>query len=109
MGTCLHAAQGIAIIEIPTAGDRQDFLALIGMEIIWIIRDQSSQADGRPGHLALHALTTAELPDGVVHAHAIGESGLATGARRRLVQERGVPKRNVDFVGYWRHERPATS
>lgn len=52
------------------------------------------------------------LPDhatGTVHAHAIGESGLATGARRHLVQERGVSKRHVDFVGYWRHGWPATS
>lgn len=44
-----------------------------------------------------------------MHAHAIGESALATGARRHLIQERGVPKRHVDFVGYWRQGRAATS
>ncbi|NLA65270.1 MAG: siderophore-interacting protein [Leucobacter sp.] len=102
-------ARGRAIIEIPTASDRQEFSAPAGVEVDWIVRDQSTQADGRPGELALRALTTATLPDGVVHAHAIGESKLATGARRYLVQEREVPKRNVDFVGYWRHGRPATS
>jgi len=102
-------SRGVAIIEIPTRDDRQLFDAPDGMEITWIVRDESDAPLGRPGELALDALTTAVLPDGVVHAHSIGESGLATGARRHLVQERGVPKRNVDFVGYWRQGRAATS
>jgi len=79
------------------------------MNVTWIPRDGSLHQHGRPGELALRALTAATLPDGTVHAHAIGESALATGARRHLVQERGVSKRHVDFVGYWRHGRPATS
>jgi NADPH-dependent ferric siderophore reductase len=104
-----RSARGLAIIEIPTAGDRQELSAPPGMEISWIHRDESPEAPARPGELALRALTTANLPDGAVHAHAIGESALATGARRHLVQQREVPKRNIDFVGYWRHGRPATS
>ena len=102
-------ARGLAIIEIATADDRQEFSAPRGMEIIWLPRDESSHADGRPGELALHELVIATLPNGAVHAHAIGEAALATGARRHLVQERGVPKRHVDFVGYWRQGRAATS
>ena len=102
-------ARGVAIIEIPTADDRQEFLAPTGMEIRWIVRDQATEPSDRPGDLALRALTSAQLPNGVVHAHSIGESRLATGARRHLVQERDVPKRHADFVGYWRHGRPATS
>lgn len=102
-------ATGVAIVEIPTAGDRQEFPTPAGMEIVWVARDQSSAPDGRPGELALRALVEKTLPEGAVHAHTIGESALATGARRHLVQERSVPKRNVDFVGYWRHGRPATS
>lgn len=104
-----ETARGVAIIEIPTAGDRQEIPAPAGMEVFWVPRVESSAADTRPGELALRALTEATLPEGVVHAHAIGEAALATGARRHLVQERGVPKRHVDFVGYWRHGRPATS
>lgn len=110
-------ARGLAIIEVPTAADRQEFAAPQGMEVTWMPRDESTEdsgdyspeGHGRPGELALRALTTATLPDGVVHDHAIGESALATGARRHLVQERGVPKRHVDFVGYWRQGRAATS
>lgn len=102
------SARGIAIIEIPTALDRQEFPAPAGMEVTWIVRDESSGTHDLPGELALQALKSAKLPDGDVHAHAIGESSLATGARRYLVQERGVPKRHVDFVGYWRKGRAAT-
>ncbi|WP_040164937.1 siderophore-interacting protein [Microbacterium gorillae] len=101
--------RGVAIIEIPTAGDRQDFPAPSGMEITWVARDESADAAGRPGELALRALTAATLPDGDVHAHTIGESALATGARRHLVNDRGVPKRHADFSGYWRQGRAATS
>lgn len=111
-GICRSLPEGMrgsAIIEIPTEDDRQDFPAPSGMEITWVIRDESPQASGRPGELALRALRAATLPDGVVHAHAIGESALANGARRHLIHERGVPKRHVDFVGYWRYGRPATS
>lgn len=102
-------ATGVAIIEVPGADDRQEFPAPVGIEVRWIHRDESSKPDGRPGALALAALAEATLPEGTVHAHCIGESALATGARRHLVQERGVPKRHVDFVGYWRHGRAATS
>lgn len=103
-----ETARGVAIIEIPTAGDRQEFPSPAGMEITWIHRDEAPAASDRPGELALCALMTATLPDGEVHAHAIGESALATGARRHLVGERDVSKRNIDFVGYWRHGRAAT-
>lgn len=105
----LDSAQGVAIIEIPKASDRQPFPAPPGIEVSWIVRDQSPHGDARPGSLALQALMSAKLPEGVVHAHAIGESALATGARRHLVQDREFSKRHVDFAGYWRHGRPATS
>lgn len=103
------STEGVAIIEIPSAEDKQEFVAPAGMDIRWIARDESSQAHEKPGELALKALAEAKLPDGEVHAHTIGESALATGARRHLISERGVPKRNVDFVGYWRYGRAQTS
>ena len=102
-------ATGVAIIEIPSAADQQEFEAQVGIDIRWIARDESSQSDEKPGELALKALAEATLPNSEVHAHTIGEQALATGARRHLVQERGVPKRNVDFVGYWRYGRAQTS
>src|SRR5699024_1202819 len=98
--------RGIAIVEGPAAGDRQEFRVSRGMEARWVTRDESHAGTDRPGQLALDALRATVPLDGVVHARLIGESGLATGARRHLVQEWGVPRRNVDLVGPWRHRRP---
>ncbi|WP_129784661.1 siderophore-interacting protein [Promicromonospora panici] len=99
-------ARGVAVVEVPTAGDRQEFRTPSGVELRWVVR---SDADPHavPGQAALTALRGLDLagygPE--VYAFAIGESALATGARRHLVGERGVPKTHVDFVGYWRHGR----
>jgi NADPH-dependent ferric siderophore reductase len=41
-------------------------------------------------------------PESPVNAFAAGESKLATGARRHLVNDRRVPKANITFCGYWR-------
>ncbi|MNW69492.1 Siderophore-interacting protein [compost metagenome] len=60
-----------------------------------------------PGRLALDVLKRADLPSGDVYAYVVGESSLVTGARRHLVNDRGVPKAHVDFIGYWRHGRAA--
>ena len=56
----------------------------------------------KPGDLALRTLTESELaPDGL-YCFAVGESSLATGARRHLVNEVGVQKTHVTFCGFYR-------
>lgn len=100
-----ESEKGIAIIEIPSAEDEQNFDAPAGLDIKWVVREESAQSYEKPGELALKALAETTLPNSEVHAHTIGEVGLATGARRHLIQERGIPKRNVDFAGYWRYGR----
>jgi NADPH-dependent ferric siderophore reductase len=37
-----------------------------------------------------------------VYAWLAGEAGVMKGLRRHLVQERGVDRRSVAFMGYWR-------
>lgn len=102
-------ARGLAIVEVPTADDRQEFRVPAGVELRWVARDELPGAGGHdvPGRAALAVLRDVDLPEGVAYALAAGESGLATGVRRHLVNERGVPKAHVDFVGYWRHGRAA--
>ncbi|KAB1655950.1 siderophore-interacting protein [Pseudoclavibacter chungangensis] len=88
---------GDAIIELFDERDRQDVDAPAGVTVQWLVRDPADA----PGSRALPALRELELgPD--VYGFAVGESALATGARRHLVGERGVPKANVTFCGYWR-------
>ncbi len=101
-------ARGLAIVELPHAADIQDFSVPVGVEIRWAARDEHGAAPHAiPGRLALDVLKRADLPSGEVYAYVVGESSLVTGARRHLVNERGVPKANVDFIGYWRHGRAA--
>ncbi|GED97050.1 siderophore-interacting protein [Gordonia crocea] len=90
-------ADGDAIIELFDDRDRQDVDAPEGMTVHWVIRDP----DSAPGTAALPALRELDLAPSL-YAFAVGESAVATGVRRHLVNDRGVPKSNVTFCGYWR-------
>jgi NADPH-dependent ferric siderophore reductase len=97
-------ATGLAIVEIPTRADAQNIPAPPGFTLRWVVRDEAGVDDHAvPGRLALATLRDSDLPSGAVYGFLIGESKLATGARRHLVEDRGVPKAHLDFVGYWRH------
>lgn len=116
-------ARGVAVVEVPTAADKQEFRAPAGVEVRWVVRSEvagdgvgqggahDAAAHAVPGQAALADLCALDLSahGGDVYAFTIGESALATGARRHLVGERGVPKAHVDFVGYWRHGKAAPS
>jgi NADPH-dependent ferric siderophore reductase len=99
-------ARGIAVIEVPTAGDKQELRAPAGVDLRWVFRPDDAP-HALPGQAALAELRDLDLTGfgDDVYAFTVGESGLATGARRHLVGDRGVPKSQVDFVGYWRHGR----
>ncbi len=90
-------AVGDAIIELFDERDKQDVEAPEEMNVHWAIRDP----EATPGTVALPALRELPLSDSL-YAFTVGESALATGARRYLVGERGIPKSNVTFCGYWR-------
>ncbi|MFT4136636.1 siderophore-interacting protein [Microbacterium sp.] len=99
-----RGARGDAVIELFDERDAQDVEAPEGMTVHWLFRDPSD----KPGTLALPALRDLDIGDSL-YAFAVGESALATGARRHLVNERGVPKANVTFCGYWRVGRASPS
>jgi NADPH-dependent ferric siderophore reductase len=46
-----------------------------------------------------------QLRSSGVYAWLAGEAGVVKGLRRHLVQERGVDRRSVAFMGYWREGR----
>lgn len=91
-------AQGLAIVEVPSAEDALDFPHPAGVTVRFIVRED----DVKPGTLALRALQDAALPASPFHAYIAGEQALATDGRRHLVGERGVSKDHVSFIGYWR-------
>jgi NADPH-dependent ferric siderophore reductase len=91
-------ATGHAVIELFDLADRQELGEPAGVTVHWLERPHGSA----PGTAALPALADLEFPAGSVYAFAVGESAVATGARRHLVTERGVPKTHVTFCGYWK-------
>ncbi|MEL7974492.1 siderophore-interacting protein [Isoptericola sp. F-RaC21] len=110
-------ARGVAVVEVPTADDRQDFRVPDGVDLRWVERDRAAADDpvlGEvPGRAALafvrDSVREAELPAGAGYALVAGEQALAAGVRRHLVNDRQWPKASVDFVGYWRHGKASPS
>lgn len=94
---------GHAIIEVPEDADRQPDEAPEDVEVHWIARGH----DGDVGAAALAALGSLPAWPDPVSAFVAGEQKLATGGRRHLAQDRGIPKSAIDFCGYWRVGRAA--
>ncbi|MFD3441964.1 siderophore-interacting protein [Streptomyces sp. NPDC058685] len=82
-------------LEVPHAGDRLDLTTAADAEITWLVREENAPT-------AVEAVRAAELPDGAGYAWIAGESGSVKALRRHLVGERGMDRRRVTFVGYWR-------
>jgi NADPH-dependent ferric siderophore reductase len=87
-------------LEVPATADVRDVVAPPGTRIHWFSRDDVP--DRRPGTVVLEAVRRAPMPPGRVYAWVAGESRLATSVRRHLVNDRGVPKADISFAGYWR-------
>ncbi|MGW2958174.1 siderophore-interacting protein [Streptomyces sp. NPDC001220] len=81
-----------AWLEVPDAGDVQDVATRADAEIDWVV-----------GGTATEAVRGARFPSAErPYAWLAGESGRVRELRRHFVGERGVDRRRVTFVGYWR-------
>ncbi|MFV0135854.1 siderophore-interacting protein [Streptomyces sp. HMX87] len=89
-------------LEVPHAEDVQELTTTADAEITWLVRDAApDRAEGSP--LALDAIRSAELPAAQrPYVWMAGESGCVKQLRRHFVGERGIDRRRVTFVGYWR-------
>ncbi|MEU0333192.1 siderophore-interacting protein [Streptomyces sp. NPDC006193] len=89
-------ARARAWLEVPHAGDVQEVHTRADAEITWLVRH-----DGSPR--AAEAVREAELPPAErPYVWLAGESGQVKALRRHFVGERGVDRRRITFVGYWR-------
>jgi NADPH-dependent ferric siderophore reductase len=124
------AAHGEAVLEVPHPGDILPVKAPVGFRVTWLIRrgpcsGLPSAVDTALRRLGIrpHCDSDVPVPEAVLgetlwdvpeHASAgglyvwiAGESALVTGLRRQLVRDRGVDRRSVAFMGYWREGAPA--
>ncbi|MEU9155532.1 siderophore-interacting protein [Streptomyces sp. NPDC048417] len=81
-----------AWLEVPHAGDVQDVATAADAEIDWVVGGTAEAA------IRGALLPAAERP----YVWIAGESGRVKELRRHFVGERGVDRRRVTFVGYWR-------
>ncbi|MEU9732085.1 siderophore-interacting protein [Streptomyces sp. NPDC048002] len=97
-------------LEVARSGDVQELVTAADAEITWLVRENRCSEDrggenrcGEGSPMALDALRGAELPAAErPYVWIAGESGCVKALRRHFVHERGIDRRRVTFVGYWR-------
>ncbi|CAL9461537.1 siderophore-interacting protein [Streptomyces sp. enrichment culture] len=82
-------------LKVPHTEDVQDLGTAADAEVTWLVGDGPEAA--------LDAVREARLPT-AEHPYVwiAGESGCVKRLRRHFVGERGIDRRRVTFVGYWR-------
>ncbi|GAB3767552.1 siderophore-interacting protein [Microlunatus parietis] len=96
-----EGTRGVAVIEVPALGDRQELPVPFGVEVTWVTRADPTAV---PGQAALAVATDLAGPDSTGYGWVVGEQSLASGLRRHWVRT-GTPKDRVMFCGYWRSLR----
>jgi NADPH-dependent ferric siderophore reductase len=79
-------------LEVRDPGDVRELATAADAEVTWVV------GQGCVDAVRAAALPPAENP----YVWIAGESGSVKTLRRHFVQERGVDRRRVTFVGYWR-------
>lgn len=128
LGSLPASASGAAFLEVPVAGDVQDLPAPTGIDVRWLPRGTAPvghrvipavgsllgfgaprlAADAAPDLWETPRYSSSGEPveerppaDGR-YAWIAGESRMVTTLRRHLVDDLGLPRSQVAFMGYWR-------
>lgn len=103
IGTLLESlpsgVRAVAYIEVGDAAEEQYIATRGEMTVHWLHRAETAAGYGAA---LVDAVRDARFPEGSMFAWLAGEAGAVRALRRHLVDERGVPKRSIDFTGYWR-------
>jgi iron complex transport system ATP-binding protein len=86
---------GDAVLEVPHAEDFQYVSTPADVKVTWLARGDLPHGD----------LLTAWVREAAPPSYAwvAGEAAVVRGLRRILVDEHAVPRKDVTFMGYWRH------
>ncbi|MGW1891553.1 siderophore-interacting protein [Streptomyces sp. NPDC002004] len=83
-------------LEVQHTADRLPLSTAADAHITWLVRDEGAPSGA-------DAVRAARLPyTRTPYAWIAGESGSVKELRRHLVRERGIDRKSVTFVGYWR-------
>jgi NADPH-dependent ferric siderophore reductase len=89
-----ETARALVYAEVADPAEEQRLSTSEGVTVEWVHRSRGASLAAAVG--------AAAFPAGTVSAWLAGEAGVVRGLRRHLVAERGVPKRAIEFAGYWR-------
>lgn len=92
-------ARAQVFIEVAEDAHYQELRDLPGVEVTWLVR-HGAEPGATP--LLLDAVRATGWWEGPVFAWLAGEQSAVRDLRRHLVEERGVPKVDIDFQGYWK-------
>ncbi|MFF8829708.1 siderophore-interacting protein [Streptomyces sp. NPDC015131] len=84
-----------AWFDVPYAADRLEPVTRADATVTWLVREEGAPA-------AVDAVRAAGPLGASPYAWIAGEAGAVKALRRHLVGERGMDRRRVTFVGYWR-------
>ncbi|MBE1490471.1 siderophore-interacting protein [Plantactinospora soyae] len=103
LGTIIEAlpegTRALAFVEVRDRSEEQRFDTRGEVTLRWLHRGDHPAGHGT---LLTDAVRGADFPPGSVFAWLGAESGTVRALRRHLVGERRLPRRSVDFTGYWR-------
>ncbi|GAA1829230.1 hypothetical protein GCM10009836_03840 [Pseudonocardia ailaonensis] len=88
-------ARAQVFVEVAERGHVQRLRELPGVEVTWLVRGE--------GDLLLDAVRKAPWWQGTPFAWIAGERGVVRELRRHLVEDRTMPRKDIDFTGYWKH------
>ncbi|MFI8423561.1 SIP domain-containing protein [Streptomyces sp. NPDC085479] len=93
------ATRAQVFVEIAEEAHRQELRELPGVDVTWLVRSGAPAGTVSP---LTEAVRRAEWWPGQAFAWLAGEHTAVRDIRRHLVEDRGVPKEDIDFAGYWR-------
>ncbi|MFD8692547.1 SIP domain-containing protein [Streptomyces sp. NPDC059651] len=94
-----YHARAQVFVEIAEDAHRQELRELPGVEVTWLVR---AGATAGTASLLTESVRGAQWWPGQAFAWVAGEHTAVRDIRRHLVEDREVPKEDIDFSGYWR-------
>ncbi|MEI5519680.1 siderophore-interacting protein [Streptomyces brasiliscabiei] len=92
-------ARAQVFIEIAEEAHRQELREPPGVDVTWLVRPGAATGTVSP---LTEAVRGARWWSGQAFVWLAGEHTAVRDIRRHLVEDRGVPKEDIDFAGYWR-------
>jgi NADPH-dependent ferric siderophore reductase len=93
-------ASAQVFVEVADDAHRLELRALPHVEVTWVVRDGAKA--GTTTTPLLDAVKSSEWKEGRPFAWLAGEHSAVRDLRRHLLEDRGLPKDDIEVTGYWR-------